>query len=799
MWLCRGIPLGPISAAKSPELGVEVAEPLMRAFEEVSRLAGPIRITKRATARARYRDVRLLLVNMPDKFRADPSSALAAMQTGMYLGQDTINRIGVFAVKLSDRLRLTDWRAQVGGVVETLVYGGQQPEDFAGDAEDVDGALARAGLVTLPEAKLRMAAYWWGYGGNPEWPYMVHADHLHLFTNLDTCRVACDAEDQGRDCVGWFTMPGTYTASFAALTDMGLGFTVSNVPDAWWVTRLLRAGALLVSLTGKVEPAVVTRNVLRDMRKKYVGDLEALANERKMERSELNETLDQLGQVEGFYASAQATPTLMDASVVVGFLGRHKRYGWDPTEHGREAGVELLPMLKKQEQGMSETMIGSRVRANPHLKDIPSQTIAYSGICDLERVGDRGGALLGFTEHDRQPAYIEAMKATDVDVMPILAVLAGTGSGKSMLFAHLAVQWCAERNDHGQRRPVFWFDPKPTSDFSMIADHTFDLSDALKADGAFDPIGFSPNRQIAVELAASTIAAANPFGSDLANWEAPLYAALNYGVEQGADCTLGALNMALRDGKASKDMVAAIMQLQAYPMFRAVAGLKPSGQPLRASEGLTYIRAGDVEFDIAAMAGMQSGDMDLVHRTQIALIRNIVYGSMMALRNRQGVLLQDEAWVLTSISAGVAELDRVGRLARQYQVLPCLATQKVTDLVDAGLAGAISRGLIGPLEDDDQAFAACQLFKLDPGMRVPRLTAGAVLGEADESGEPAFNRNSMRALVVPETREVRRGTVFIYCDAPGRDGKAVPVEVMLPSDLLARISTNRLDRLARQS
>ena len=128
-------------------------------------------------------------------------------------------------------------------------------------------------------------------------------------------------------------------------------------------------------------------------------------------------------------------------------------------------------------------------------------------------------------------------------------------------------------------------------------------------------------------------------------------------------------------------------------------------------------------------------------------------------------------------------------------MLPILLTQRVSDALDAGMAGYISRGLILPIADPDEALAACELFKLEPTPdRMTRITAKAAIGgtAVDDIGAP--NWRSMRALRDPVTRKVLRGAVGIYADLSGR---AVPVEVKIPDDFLAKASTNPDDIRAR--
>jgi hypothetical protein len=115
-------------------------------------------------------------------------------------------------------------------------------------------------------------------------------------------------------------------------------------------------------------------------------------------------------------------------------------------------------------------------------------------------------------------------------------------------------------------------------------------------------------------------------------------------------------------------------------------------------------------------------------------------------------------------------------------------TQKCTDPLRAGLAGYISRILILPIEDEQEARAACGLARLEATPdRIRRITAKSKTGSAP-------NWDSMRALRDPVTGAVLRGAVAIYCDLGGR---AVPTEITIPPEFLALASTNPGDIDAR--
>lgn len=126
-----------------------------------------------------------------------------------------------------------------------------------------------------------------------------------------------------------------------------------------------------------------------------------------------------------------------------------------------------------------------------------------------------------------------------------------------------------------------------------------------------------------------------------------------------------------------------------------------------------------------------------------------------------------------------------------------LFTQRITDALDADLAGYISRGLILPIQDPNEATAACALFELEATSdRKGRIIAKAILGTPGAEDGVAPNWNSMRALRDSRSGEVLRGVVGIYVDSAGR---AVSVDIRLPNHFLRLNSTNPEDIRRRQA
>jgi hypothetical protein len=316
------------------------------------------------------------------------------------------------------------------------------------------------------------------------------------------------------------------------------------------------------------------------------------------------------------------------------------------------------------------------------------------------------------------------------------------------------------------------------------------LDELSQSDGVFDPLRFSKNSEVGVDLAVSMLSSINPWGAKKSEFEVHAYTALKYGVSNGASCIGQALMLAYKAGRASQELVKPVIDLaNASPMFRACVGMNPESQALSIFDGITLIKVGNSHLDLPEPGAI--GEASIMQRVCLALVRMMVFGSAMALTGRGGSIHLDEAWVF--LGAGKAEVERLGRLARSQGVQPELYTQRVSDALKAELAGYISRGLILPIEDVKEARAACELFKLEPTPeRMSRITAKATVGDGESV---AANWNSMKALRDPRTGKIIRGSIAIYADLSGR---AVPVEIVLPPSFLRMSSTTPEDVARRQ-
>lgn len=782
-WLLRIVPMSPVADAKSDEEKYQASIPLQATFSELSQLAR-VTMKRRAIAKSSYREFHLLTINTPQLFRAPRSHPIADQLNTWYGDKIVLRRICGMAVKLKDSVGDGDLRSAVDSVVETFTTGGTVRSDFDKDARAVGAALTRSGLRMPSEEEMMLLDAWWNHGQYSDTPFLPHGEHIHVFQSADTMRVAQsidpdDCSEWGDRVVGQFAM--SMTAVQGLDLEPGSKETVVD-EEAEWVSDLLDMNALCVSIRGKVEPAKVTRAELRRNRSKVLDDIREQAAQGVLDRAEQVEKKSQLEAAEAAYASKKAPPSLVECSAVVAFNGIIN----DINQAGGKSIANLNTMVSRQMRALAETWLCSKHRANPHLKDWPATLVACSGINALSRAGDDTGALVGFSEKDKQPAYLSPVAASNKDALPIAVVPGATGSGKTQ-----AMLWLARQiSDMG--RPQIIIDPKHQSDHSDAVlnsgGQVSSLDELTSADGIFDPIRFAASPQAAIDMASSMLSAVNPWGPRRSEFETPLARALSIGVLEGASCIGEALMRARGQERVPDEMIDLVFDLaNSSPTFRACVGMKPGTEPLRAAPGITLVKVGGAHLDLPE-PGSPVDSLPINQRVTLGLIRMMVFGSAMALTGRQGVLHLDEAW--TFLGAGRQEIERLGRLARSQEVLPVLYTQRVAEILAAGLRGYISRGLILSIEDEEEARLACELFNLEPTPeRLARITAKATIASAGSEGEPNFN--SLKPLRDGPGGRVIRGSVALYSDLSGE--RAVPVEVAIPDFFFQQSSTNPLD------
>lgn len=453
VWLYFKVPTGPVADARSFQDKLRIFTPLMDAFDELATMV-PSTVNRRSVDKAKYRKIHLMMTSIPRRWRPGPDHVLSEFLRANFPEEKTIERTVLLGVKLVDRAGGDGGiRQAIDSVVHTLVEGGTLMSDFDADASRVSAAMARAGLSLATAHELNVADAWWNQGVSPETVNMPCAEHLHIFSDH---RSVAAAQRKGlEDCHAWpQDLIGHNVISFGSLADLDIGFTPAEKAAANWIVPIIRSDAMCISLRGMVEPAKITRDELRRQRKRYMDDIRERARqlgERGEARAEQAEAASVLRDVEAVYATGDGTPTLVNASLVMGFDGEIT----DFTALSGYGAAQIRPMSFRQSSALAETMLCSPVQANPNLHDFPSQTVVASGIQSLSKVGDRDGIFKGFTENDGQPVWYSPEAAyVDDDAAPVSISVGASGSGKTMM-----MQWDAYQTAKAGY-PQVVFDPK---------------------------------------------------------------------------------------------------------------------------------------------------------------------------------------------------------------------------------------------------------------------------------------------------------------------------------------------------
>lgn len=429
LWMYRSIPMSPVTDARSANDMLMAAEPIMSAFEELATMAR-VGAGRRQLARGTYREFHALLVDIPKFWHPEYGTKNGDYLAQMFpptpeKGYVTRDRVALFGVRLNSKTGGGGGlRQAIDSVAETLVSGGTPIGDYDEDSRLVAQLLERSGMTMPTPSQWNAAGSWWSDGYTPDVPMLEQPSALHFFETPEQVQAAARAVADGRTDPS--DIGSSSVVSMVSMQNLDMPWVSPTSPTAQWVSQLLGMGAKVVSIRGRVEPSTVTRNEIRRRRVEYVQSQREAAEAGKMDRTELEEQIAILADTEAAYAT-DGPPTLTDTSVVIGFNGILP----DVRDLSQRMSATVNSMLYRQRQAWGETMLASHIRANPHLHDLPAQTLACSGLPSLSVSGDSKGALQGFSELDGQPVWADHMAAADEDTLPMQLIIGATGSGKA--------------------------------------------------------------------------------------------------------------------------------------------------------------------------------------------------------------------------------------------------------------------------------------------------------------------------------------------------------------------------------
>lgn len=442
VWLYRRCPMGPVTSAITEDDALRVGQPIFDSLVEIEGLTRTA-VKSRRFSKNNYREFHMLLVNVPQRYVPDDDQPLKGFLSRQFSDAITYRRELLVGVKLRNSAFRSGWRQSVDVFYEalTLQNVGVQLPEYAADYRRVDAALTRAGLMVATRAEMHLADSWWNLGANPDVPYLVHSDHLHMFTSTTSMTEAARLEKADVDCrePEWSDLHNHHSLGFVGFDTFNYNWRDVKSLETNFVVELVRQGAMAVSFRGKVEPTAITRNELRTGRRRIRADITEAQAQGAMDRQEQEDKQAAIEQMESLYSSATLhLPTVIDASIVAALNGSLDG-SYDVA--GLTRTVKLSNLVERQEKALAEMMMGSQVRCNPLLRDLPATAMAFTGAPDLAVCGDTTGALLGFTEHDKQPVYISNDAASVGDALPLAICVGSTGSGKTQTLLNMAYQW----------------------------------------------------------------------------------------------------------------------------------------------------------------------------------------------------------------------------------------------------------------------------------------------------------------------------------------------------------------------
>lgn len=826
IWLYARVPAGgALLEGAQDKSRAEAASTLDLFFDGLANLVPQAATRNRDLMQSKYREFHLLTASMPIHYQIP--AALRGTELGVWLSKNYKNEniqrqftvIGVplinngfgFGRQYKHASLLRKSLVWTNRMAYSIKNHAPRFDEYDEDTHRIERIMLDAGLEPFTRMDRderdqliqQVSGFWVSNNNVTDLPIMAESDHIHLFADSQHCATAERLYEQHVDCRDW-NMRGQMPATLCTVTSTSFHGDPIISPENMWGTRLMTvataggANAIAVSVRGRVEPAPVTASQIRKNGQSIDQNTRKRAERGHEATGEMIDTRRDIASAEDMYTMKDMPATLIDLSCVVLADGESQ----DATDSLLSIGqMEFAPAPTANEQLMQfkSMQVCSPVRI-PSTLEWSSTMVTGAGFTSFAVAGDASGVFLGMTEANEQPVYISPTAVQDESKAPFFVIVGQTGSGKSMVLVNLMRQFAMTVSRTGGRTCAILINPKSGNDFETIAEHIIRIDKDISA-GTFDPFNVLPNMSEAIELAATIINDIFQFG---ATDQIDVQYMISYGAQHGAKTTGQALQFAAQAyqnheqganlPESTPRLYETIVRAwESSQQLRLIIGMKPVETPLRISEGLTLINAGE-----RSLIPEKDAANTVSGRIKQWVLRMIVTGAGYSVRGRDGVVALDEAWVAVNGSSGTAAtLQEWERMARSQRFLPILASQKVKEFVDAGLSGGISRGLILSLKDLEEtngmisdAKSALRLFHINDDH--DRLRRRMPLDAVKKNGEA--NYQSMRAFTDPHTGQTR-GSVAFFIDG---NEQPVPVRIDISAESLALTGTSALEKIRRE-
>lgn len=189
--------------------------------------------------------------------------------------------------------------------------------------------------------------------------------------------------------------------------------------------------AIGVSIRGKVEPAEITANEIRRNSQTINDSIKDRFEHNREASGDMQDLQERLEYKKSIYQHQDMPPTIIDLSVAALVAGRSRQV-LDALSSIPDITFVNMNTPYDQLIGFKSMCPCSPVTVIPYTMHWSSTVVSGSGVSSFEQGGDEKGAILGFSEKNRQPILVGTTTVQDQDRRPFLAIVGDTGSGKAL-------------------------------------------------------------------------------------------------------------------------------------------------------------------------------------------------------------------------------------------------------------------------------------------------------------------------------------------------------------------------------
>lgn len=690
VWLYRTLDVAPM-AWEDADTQVDLGSPLAGLLYELGAQSKDVAGIK---ALSKNREIHLLSV-MWEEPAVVPEGTAAGLRPFLEetLGFLVTGKAVVLGVRLWSSQATDDdnFMDRARGLI-TTGFGEKAPDfhHYDKDRREVEEIMARYGATSAPSRQVRAQMEGWYNNGESPDATLYETREQILTASLERIEMAA---------VMAFDRP------------------MMTAPNGMWAMLANNhpAGASVISVRAELQPSTIARSRVRRAERKLVAQIDEERATGDIAREENSQLLDLASTVENFILNGQE-PLLANCSIVMG-----RRVDADVPETYINAlsgllGIEMKPLEHRQLSALDETLPASSKRTNPFLHDLSVSMLAYAGVQSFSDLGDRNGVFIGLSDPEYQTTFLDPAGAPRANLPAGMLIAGDSGSGKTFLAQAISVQSALAGNQ------TIFINPKADDSLEGLLDLVpgtmVNLSQVEADGGYFDPWRFTPptpeGRHTAAEILAQHILAVlgsrGAAGQGLTqDEEIAVIAGVREGADRGAQCAAQAISCI--DNAHVRDLIA---QQASDPLFRLGISMKPV-DPFTSDGSLLLVQF-DKPLDIPEK-GVSPSEMTRSQRLAVAAVRLVTRASLeMLAMTDGGTMVVDEAWMFLQSSQGLAALQSLGRLGRSKAILPIFCTQRVADLIAAGvdMESYLSRVVALKLSERVEAEAALKLCGLAP-------------------------------------------------------------------------------------